>query len=68
MENTRTLLSVLRERERESEKEGKQLTEKIFSQKEKEKQSRLEMCTDVEYVQKKMHTCTQRLSLCILFS
>lgn len=57
-------------REREKE-EGKQLSEKIFSQKEKEKQSRLEMCVDGEYVQKKMHTCIytqQQPSSLILFS
>ncbi len=66
MENTRTPLCFLNIDRRE--REGGQVTigKNILAERE-EKQSRLEMCIDVEYVQKKC-THTQRLSLYILFS
>ncbi len=74
MENTRTHLCFLNIDSSEGkgrEKEGKQpfIGKNILAER-KEKQSRLEMCVDVEYVQKKMHTYThtQQPSSYILFS
>jgi hypothetical protein len=63
MENTRTLLCFLNIDRREREREGGQTTigKNILAER-KEKQSRLEMCTDVEYVQKK---CTHTAAIFI---
>jgi len=75
MENTRTRLCFLNIDSSEGkgrEKEGEQpfIGKNILAER-KEKQSRLEMCVDVEYVQKKnahIYTHSQQPSSYILFS